>query len=655
MSGNRHYLFLFALALLPAGACNCDEDPLTPAVPGTCEPTFDCPDGFEYRRGECRSGRCQIDSDCCPGQKCNAAAGFCADQYVSCTNDSDCTEVPGQTCVDFRGGMFCGYPNRSNALSENGTQLCQTNADCPSGRSCFGHRCVIFAPCEGGCPEGQVCDVDSNTCFTLETCTDVCGNGQMLVLKDPDTQSGPACCLVECECAVLPPVLPGQFGWFASLQPANNELAVASFDPVYGDLVVARFDLEGRRTAIDYVDGFPTDGPIVANPDGPRGGRDQPGPQVGEHASLAVDAGGVLHVAYYDRTEGRLKYATNSGGLWKASVVDEEGNTGLYTSIAIGPDGNPHIAYMMADGTVSPDPMPRTALKYASARNQSPATPGDWAVQVIDSKLIPPAICGGGCPSGQGCVDQGMGPTCVPTITGCSACDSGQACIDVGGVPTCEDTVTLLAIDDLIEGTGLFSSLAFTSTGTALIAYYDRVEGDLRLATSNTAGAFGLTTLEGNDLMEPTDVGQHVSLSVGPGDVVGLAYFDASKEDLVYRQLGVNGAREVVDDGVTPPDLRLVGADNSLIFDSAGNPAIAYQDPTNIDLLYARRMGNPGIWSTEVLRGAPPAGQEKGLASGFYASQKRIDNKAFIANVDVSFDPEGNLLLDLIIVVKEIF
>jgi hypothetical protein len=655
MGRARLLLFVFSLATLAAGACNCDEDPLTPAVPGTCEPTFDCPDGFQYRRGECRPGRCQIDSDCCPGQSCNAAAGFCADQFISCTTDEDCTEVPGQTCVDFREGTFCGYPNRGNALTENGTQICQSNADCDNGRSCFGDRCVIFAPCEGGCPDGQVCDVDSNTCFTLDTCTEMCGTGQMLVLKDPDTQSGPACCLVECECAVLPPVLPGQFGWYASLQPVREGLAVASFDPGYGDLVVTRFDSEGRRTTIEYVDGFPLDGPVVANPEGPRGGRDQAGPVVGEHASMAVDAGGVLHVAYYDRDEGRLKYATDSGGLWKTSIVDEDGNSGLYTSIAIGPDGNPHISYLMAEGTVTPDPMPRSALKYASARTQSPATPGDWSIQIVDSKLIPPMVCDGGCAGGTACIDLGMGPSCIPAITGCAGCMSGEACVDVGGTPTCEETVTVLPIDDLIEGTGLFSSLAFTSTGTALIAFYDRVDGDLKLATSNTAGAFSVLTLEGNDMMEPTDVGQHVSLAVGPADLVGLAYFDATKDDLVYRQLGANALREVVDNGVTPPDLRLVGADASLIFDASGNPAVAYQDPTNTDLLYARRMGNPGIWSTEVLRGAPPAGQEKGLASGFYASQKRVDSKAFIANVDVSFDPEGNLLLDLLIVVKEIF
>src|SRR5689334_1556745 len=93
--------FELLLVLLAVSACNCDEDPLTQRTPGSCEPEYDCPMGFEYRLGDCRASRCQIDSDCCPGQKCNAAAGFCADQFIACTDNAQCTEIPGQECIDF--------------------------------------------------------------------------------------------------------------------------------------------------------------------------------------------------------------------------------------------------------------------------------------------------------------------------------------------------------------------------------------------------------------------------------------------------------------------------------------------------------------------------------------------------------------------------
>ncbi|MCK6547911.1 hypothetical protein L6R52_18815 [Myxococcota bacterium] len=646
-------LGLFFLAL-PAAACSCDEDPLTPRVPGTCEPSFPCPVGFEYRLGECRAARCQVDDDCCPGQKCNAAAGFCADQFVACTDDTACEDVPGQTCIEFRGGRFCGYPNLGNALSQQGTQPCVTNGDCDDDRTCFGGRCVVYAPCEGGCPSGQICDVDSNTCFAMAECALSCAPGQMLVVADPDNSSGPACCKVDCACATLPPVGAGQVGWYASVALPPDEVAVAAYDAIYGDLVVTRFDRTGAKKGVQYVDGFPTDGPIVANPDGPRGGRDLPGNQVGEHASIAVDASGTLHVAYYDRTLGQLRYANDSGDLWKTSVVDVDGNVGLYTSIAIGPDGNPHIAYMMVEGTIAPDPMKRSGLKLASARVSYPSASSDWSVEVVDSRVTVPPVCNGGCGMGEACVDVGAGPVCTAISGNCPAsCASSEACVDVDGTASCVEKTAVLPIDDLYEGTGLFASLAFTSAGTPMIAYYDRVDGDLRLATGRAGGGFDLRTLDGDSSIDPADVGAHASLAIGPGDVVGVAYFDATHDDLVY--LEVDGVREVVDTGVTPPDLRAVGADASLVYDASGFPAVTYQDPTNIDLLYARRSGNPAMWSTEVLRGAPPPGSRVGTAAGFYASQKRDADKVFITNVDVDFDQEGNLLLDLVVLVKELF
>jgi hypothetical protein len=656
----RHHRTWIALpTLFIAGmfsSCSCEKDPLGSEKPGTCDPTFKCKAGFDYRLGVCKASRCVVDSDCCPGQKCNAAAGFCADQFVACTDDSNCTEVAGQTCIDFRGGKFCGYPNKGNALSTHGTQSCMTNADCDNGRTCFGSRCVFNAPCMGGCPAGSICDVDSNTCFDKTDCTMQCGAGQILVVADPDTESGAHCCKVDCKCETLPPIHAGQIGWYASLGIRKSEVVVSAYDTTYGDLVLAHFGLDAKPAMIEYIDGFPSSGAIVANPNGPRGGRIDPGEDVGQHTSLAVDSSDNVHIAYYDKTNGHLKYANNVGGKWNISIVDQDGNSGQYTSLVIGPDGNPRISYMMVEGTMSPDPTKITALKYAAAHTANPASPSDWAVQVLETKPLPIPPCNGSCPMGQACIDMGMGPACTTTEMGCNMpmCASNEACVDVAGTPTCKTTIPLLAIDDLIPGVGLFSSLAFSSTGTPVIAYYDRLDKDLRLAKGRPDGTFGLTTLDGGDPMNPSDVGQHVSLAVGPMDVLGLAYVDFNRDNLVYMEFaGGQKSREIVDNGVTAPDIRMVGPDASLIYDANGSPAIAYQDPTLIDLLYARRLGAPPMWSTEVLRGGPMMGMmSTGMASGFYASQKRLDTKAYVSNVDATFDTEGNLVLTLSVVIK---
>jgi hypothetical protein len=647
----RHFLLLAALI---GGACNCDQTPLSMNKPGSCEPTFACPTGYEYRLGDCHAARCSMDADCCPGQKCNAAAGSCYDTLTMCTSDDACTKVPGQTCIEFRTGRFCGYPNKGNMLNVNQTQACASDADCDPDRSCFGKRCVTTAPCNGGCAMGQICDVDSDSCYPMPGCNMQCTTGQILVVADPDTESGAQCCKLECACETLPPVRPGQYGWYASIGLLQTDLAVSAYDETYGDLVVARFDSMGALKNLDYVDGMPTSGPVVGDPKGLRGGRSDPGPNVGEYSSLAVDPMGNIHISYYDRTMGALRYANNAGGSWQTTVVDAEGDVGHYTSIKIAPDGTPRIAYMMTDGVVGADPTKRTALKYATAHMTPALSPAAWTTEIVDNEVKPIPPCNAGCGANQACVDLGAGPTCAMTTIGCGSCDTSSACVQTASTSTtvaCKAKVEIVPIDDLIPGVGLFASLALTSTGSPVIAYYDRIQRVVRLARADGSGGWNVDTIDGGDPMHPVDVGQHTSVAISSTGTIGVAYYDATHENLIYYDVA-SATREVVDNGVTPPNIRMVGADASLIFDDSDRPAIAYQDPTNIEVLYARRLGMPAMWSTEVLRGAPAPGATRGTASGFYTSQVRRGMTAYIASVDVTFTPDDELKLTLGVISK---
>ncbi len=76
------------------------------------------------------------------------------------------------------------------------------------------------------------------------------------------------------------------------------------------------------------------------------------GGKVGKYTSLALDFSGVPHISYYDDTHKDLKHAYRvgsggncGGGAWQCETVDSAGDTGKYTSIAIGMDGYPKIAY----------------------------------------------------------------------------------------------------------------------------------------------------------------------------------------------------------------------------------------------------------------------------------------------------------------------
>jgi hypothetical protein len=63
--------------------------------------------------------------------------------------------------------------------------------------------------------------------------------------------------------------------------------------------------------------------------------------------SLALH-GTELHLSYYDQMNGDLKYALYDGS-WTAVVLDgTSGDAGLYSSIAVGADGTPRVAYYEA-------------------------------------------------------------------------------------------------------------------------------------------------------------------------------------------------------------------------------------------------------------------------------------------------------------------
>ena len=64
-----------------------------------------------------------------------------------------------------------------------------------------------------------------------------------------------------------------------------------------------------------------------------------------DNASLALDALGNPHIAYYDGTEYNLKYASKSAAGWTRETVDPGPQVGWYSSLKLDAHGNPRIAY----------------------------------------------------------------------------------------------------------------------------------------------------------------------------------------------------------------------------------------------------------------------------------------------------------------------
>ena len=89
-----------------------------------------------------------------------------------------------------------------------------------------------------------------------------------------------------------------------------------------------------------------------------------------DRVSLKIDKDGHPHIAYYDAGTGSLKYAAKTDKLWNVQTVDNEGNVGMYPSLSFDPAGVPYIAYYAVDSgslrlahLVGPAPAPAVAEK----------------------------------------------------------------------------------------------------------------------------------------------------------------------------------------------------------------------------------------------------------------------------------------------------
>ncbi len=98
--------------------------------------------------------------------------------------------------------------------------------------------------------------------------------------------------------------------------------------------------------------------------------------RVGYSSSIGIDSNNLPHISYYDFTNKDLKYAKNvgvggncGGGIWSCSVVDSQGNVGLFPSIALDSENKVYVSYY--DST-------NYDLKYAHFDGTN------WRLQTVD-------------------------------------------------------------------------------------------------------------------------------------------------------------------------------------------------------------------------------------------------------------------------------
>lgn len=302
----------------------------------------------------------------------------------------------------------------------------------------------------------------------------------------------------------------------------------------------------------------------------------------GQHTSLSVDPfTGVPHVSYYDATYKDLRVAwfigaggdCGPGNTWKCRTVDSDGDVGKYNAIAV-ILGAIHIAYYDASNG---------DLKYAESTD--PPYHVTWRTNTVDKAIFPSST--GLHISVQ--LPYVSKLSIAYHFSNPDNVDQLRYAVYVGGQGNCGygaheakwqcDTI------QTGEGVGQYTSLALDSNGKKHIAYYDATDGDLWYATSGSGtncGPGGNTWTCYPVTGGTIDVGRYASMYVDNGSKFHIAYYDATHHELKYAvnvgsggNCGVFGSAQCDTIDEMYVDVYPLGI--SIVEDSAGYPLIAYQ------------------------------------------------------------------------------
>ncbi len=632
-----------------------------------------CPKGQELMCGICKPIRCQTDSDCNPGQICSRRA--CVDSYLECSG-GDCA-IDGMECDS--NGQYCHY------------KKCGAQNSCPEGFFCMNTFCMKRLPCNGKCGEKEVCLAETDRCIPatdVESCKKSCKPGEILMFSDPPEDSTFSSCKeIKCECKVLPDLPVGDLGYYSRLSMTKtNEFVASAYNKTYGDLVFVKFlfDNNGNgpigeydQKSVQFIDGVPANGQLAGNPEGIRKGIKDAGPDSGKYTSIAIDSSDRIMISYYDVSTTSLKFAYYDGAIWSTHTVDGSGaDVGMYSSITLSSTGLPYIAYFQKNGA-SGDERLNSKLKLAlPISNQVPQKPEDWKIMDIDTAKV---SCRGLCPSDSACIEESNQTICRKLSSDQKACKEGAGCgsdekcvLDDTEAPVCrKDAGTVAYVIE--EGVGLFPSIKVHTDGKIYIAYYDRSPIDIK----NYKGNLKLATIEGETINieildgedgggnDTGDVGRFASLDFAPDGRMGIAYYDATLNQLKYFERFTNEPPkiEVVYSGVTPGLKEFAGPDCSLAFDKDSMAHISFQDATNHRLLFASRQDGDPPWSPgDVITLLSPTDDalknrfgEGGY--GFFISMILKDKTAYISSMKLGFKQgdEGTVSTARFLIIKKEF
>jgi hypothetical protein len=295
----------------------------------------------------------------------------------------------------------------------------------------------------------------------------------------------------------------------------------------------------------------------------------------GLFTSIAIDPYNEPHIAYYDADNGDLKYAHKVYSGWQITTIDSANDTGQYASIAVGKDANnklfTHFSYY--DATAKDLRYAKWSAESASIIQQ---TSVDGTADDDIGKYSSIALTNEGDPQ--------------PRISYYAAIGTTKSYLKYAAYKGSSWVKENVTADNQFNGK--YASLALDNNNAPHIAYLNASSNRLKLAIPDSNGWSNteIATVDGNGMVFTSiDVDTNVANAHSDARV---SFYHSDNGAMQFATQVSSESWIVASVDSSAADL---GAFNALAFDSAGNPHISFFDDTHDDLLYVYWNGSAWV------------------------------------------------------------